>query len=184
REVGAPRSIMNLVEGEALFNDPVSIAMDSVLLTGLFEGGTASAAALLQGYLFSFLGGGLAGFVNGKVTTSLFIWLRGWPTAEVTLTVALAYLTFFVSEHYLGVSGVVATVIAGLVVNSGGRSRMSPTTFEQLSSAWALFGFWANSLIFVFAAMLIPRMMAEITWIEVLLILVLFIVTFLARAVI
>ena len=184
REVGAPRRLMNLVEGEALFNDAASIALYSVLLTVMFQGGTPSAAAVLQGFLISFLGGGLAGFVIGKVTTSLFIWLRGWPTAEVTLTVALAYLTFFISEHYLGVSGVVATVIAGLVVNATGRTRLSPTTFEQLSSAWAQFGFWANSLIFVFAAMLIPRMMAEITWIEVLLILVLFIVTFLARAVI
>ena len=184
REVGAPRRLMNLVEGEALFNDAASIALYSVLLTVLFQGGTPSAAAVLQSFLISFIGGGLAGFVMGKATTSLFIWLRGWPTAEVTLTVALAYLTFFVSEHYLGVSGVVATVIAGLVVSSTGRTRMSPTTFEQLSSAWSQFGFWANSLIFVFAAMLIPRMMAEITWIEVLLILALFIVTLLARAVI
>ncbi|MER1966736.1 cation:proton antiporter [Castellaniella sp. GW247-6E4] len=184
REVGAPRRLMNLVEGEALFNDAASIALYSVLLSVLFQGGTPSVAAVVQSFLISFLGGGLAGFVMGKVTTSLFIWLRGWPAAEVTLTVALAYLTFFVSEHYLGVSGVVATVISGLVVSSTGRTRMSPTTFEQLSSAWSQFGFWANSLIFVFAAMLIPRMMAEITWIEVLLILVLFIVTLFARAVI
>lgn len=184
REVGAPRRLMNLVEGEALFNDAASIALYSVLLTVLFQGGTPSAMAVFQSFIISFLGGGLAGFVIGRITTSLFIWLRGWPTAEVTLTVALAYLTFFVSEHYLGVSGVVATVVAGLVVSATGRTRMSPTTFEQLSSAWAQFGFWANSLIFVFAAMLIPRMMAQITWIEVLLILVLFIVTLAARAVI
>jgi CPA1 family monovalent cation:H+ antiporter len=75
-------------------------------------------------------------------------------------------------------------VIAGLVVGSSGRTRMSPTTFEQLEGAWAQFGFWANSLIFLFAAMLIPRMMAEITWMEVLLILVVFVVTMGARAVI
>src|SRR3546814_11367649 len=93
------------------------------------------------------------------------------------------YLTFYVSEHYLGVSGVVATVIAGLVVGSSGRTRMSPATFEQLSSAWSQFGFWANSLIFVFAAMLIPRMMADITWTQVLLVLLVFAVTLLARAV-
>ena len=120
----------------------------------------------------------------GRAAMELFRWLRGWPTAEVTLTVALAYLTFFVAEHYLGVSGVVATVIAGLVVGSNGRTRMSPTTFEQLEGAWAQFGFWANSLIFLFAAMLIPRMMAEITWMEVLLILVVFIVTLCSRALI
>lgn len=184
REVGAPRRLMNLVEGEALFNDAATIALYSVLLAVLFQGGDPSAAAVLQNFLISFLGGGLVGFVIGRLTTSLFIWLRGWPAAEVTLTVALAYLTFFIAEHYLGVSGVVATVMAGLVVNATGRTRMSPTTFEQLSGTWAQFGFWANSLIFVFAAMLIPRMMAEITWLEVLLILALYIVTMAARALI
>src|SRR5690606_17754978 len=184
REVGAPRRLMNLVEGEALFNDAATIALYSVLLTVLFQGGEPSAMAVLQNFMVSFLGGGVVGLAIGRLTTSLFIWLRGWPAAEVTLTVALAYLTFFIAEYYLGVSGVVATVMAGLVVNATGRTRMSPTTFEQLSGTWAQFGFWANSLIFVFAAMLIPRMMAEITWVEVLLILVLFIVTFLARAVI
>ncbi|MFT0533843.1 cation:proton antiporter [Castellaniella hirudinis] len=184
REVGAPRRLTTLVEGESLFNDAASIALYSVLLGVLFTGGEPSALEVARSFLISFLGGGLAGLAMGRLATALFGWLRGWPAAEVTLTVALAYLTFFVAEHYLGVSGVVATVIAGLVVGSSGRTRMSPTTFEQLEGAWAQFGFWANSLIFLFAAMLIPRMMAEITWMEVFLILVLFVVTLAARAVI
>lgn len=181
REVGAPRRLTTLVEGEALFNDAASIALYSVLLAMLFSGVSPSASQIVRSFLLSFLGGGLAGFAMGRLAMSLFGWLRGWPAAEVTLTVALAYMTFFVAEHYLGVSGVVATVIAGLVVGSSGRTRMSPTTFEQLEGAWAQFGFWANSLIFLFAAMLIPRMMAEITWMEVLLTLVVFVVTLCAR---
>lgn len=183
REVGATRRLTNLVEGESLFNDAASIALYSVLLMVLFGEGELLAGTVLASFLKSFLGGGLAGFLMGRLATALFIWLRGWSTAEITLTVALAYLTFYVSERYLGVSGVVATVIAGLVVGSSGRTRMSPTTFEQLSSAWSQFGFWANSLIFVFAAMLIPRMMADITLGQVGLILLLFVVTLLARAV-
>ncbi|WP_084386657.1 cation:proton antiporter [Castellaniella caeni] len=184
QEVGAPRRLSTLVEGEALFNDAASIALYSVLLSMLFTGDELSVTEVARSFLVSFLGGGLAGYAMGWIATALFRWLRGWPAAEVTLTVAVAYLTFFVAEHYLGVSGVVATVIAGLVVGSTGRTRMSPTTFEQLEGAWSQFGFWANSLIFLFAAMLIPRMMAEITWMEVLLILVVFIVTLIARAVI
>lgn len=183
REVGAPRRLTTLVEGESLFNDAASIALYSVLLGMLFSGTEPSLMEITRNFMISFLGGGLAGLVMGRIATALFRWLRGWPTAEITLTVALAYLAFFIAEHYLGVSGVVSTVIAGLVVGSNGRTRMSPTTFEQLEGAWAQFGFWANSLIFLFAAMLIPRMMAEITWMEVFLILVLFVVTLAARAV-
>ncbi|CAM5483955.1 hypothetical protein ECAE60S_03265 [Eoetvoesiella caeni] len=159
-------------------------ALYSVLLTMLYSGSTeVSVSAIFSSFLFSFMGGGVAGFLMGRLACGLFILLRGWPMAEVTLTVALAYLTFFVSEHYFAVSGVVATVVAGLVVGSSGRTRMSPTTFEQLEHSWAQFGFWANSLIFVFAAMLIPRMMTDATWEEALLVALLFIVTLGARAV-
>lgn len=184
RNVGAPKRLTTLVEGESLFNDAASIALYSVLLTMLYSGSTeVSVSAIFSSFLFSFMGGGVAGFLMGRLACGLFILLRGWPMAEVTLTVALAYLTFFVSEHYFAVSGVVATVVAGLVVGSSGRTRMSPTTFEQLEHSWAQFGFWANSLIFVFAAMLIPRMMTDATWEEALLVALLFIVTLGARAV-
>ncbi|NYT84742.1 cation:proton antiporter [Pollutimonas harenae] len=182
REVGAPKRLTTLVEGESLFNDAASIALYSVLLTVLAGGGTLSSGKIFYSFAFGFIGGGIAGFLMGRLACRLFIWLRGWPTAEITLTIALAYLTFYISDHYLGVSGVVATVIAGLVVGSSGRTRMSPATFEQLSGAWSQFGFWANSLIFVFAAMLIPRMMEDITWTQVGLVLLVFAVTLLARA--
>ena len=45
----------------------------------------------------------MAGFVMGRVACYLFTWLRGWPAAEITLTLTVAYLTFFVREHYLHV---------------------------------------------------------------------------------
>jgi CPA1 family monovalent cation:H+ antiporter len=183
REVGAPKRLTTLVEGEALFNDAASIALYSILLTVLAGGIEISGGAIFYTFITSFIGGGIAGYLMARLASGLFIWLRGWPTAEITLTVALAYLTFYVAEHYVGASGVVATVVAGLVVGSTGRTRMSPTTFELLAGAWSQFGFWANSLIFVFAAMLIPRMMADFTWNQVLLIVLLFAVTLAARAV-
>lgn len=182
REVGAPKRLTTLVEGESLLNDAASIALYTVLLGMLYDGNELSTLPLLYSFLFTFLGGGVAGFIMGRIATWVFVWLRGWPVAEITLTVAVAYLTFYISEHYLNVSGVVATVIAGLVVGSTGRTRMSPATFDLLSASWSQFGFWANSLIFVFAAMLIPRMMAEITWAQVGLILLVYVVTLLARA--
>ncbi|WP_237173223.1 cation:proton antiporter [Paracandidimonas lactea] len=181
RDVGAPKRLTTLVEGESLFNDAASIALYTVLLSVIFSGGPISTGKIFSSFVVSFLGGGLAGLLMGRLASGLFIALRGWPTAEITLTIALAYLAFYISEHYLGVSGVVATVIAGLVVGTTGRTRMSPATFEQLAAAWAQLGFWANSLIFVFAAMLIPRMMADISWTQVLLIVLLFAVTLMAR---
>lgn len=181
REVGAPKRLTTLAEGESLFNDAASIALYSVLLAVLAGEGELSVGAITQDFLVSFLGGGLSGYVMGRVACGLFAWLRGWPVAEITLTLAISYLTYFFSEHYLGVSGVVATVIAGLVVGSAGRTRMSPETFESLASAWQQFGFWANSLIFVFAAMLVPKLMADLDWADALLIVLLYVAALVAR---
>jgi monovalent cation:H+ antiporter, CPA1 family len=110
--------------------------------------------------------------------------LRGWPTAEISLTISVAYLSYFISEHYLHVSGVVATVVAGLVVGSTGRTRMAPTTFTTLSQSWHQFGFWANSLVFLFAAMLIPKVMENATWIHLFYVFLVFAATLLARAIV
>ena len=184
REVGAPKRLTTLVEGESLFNDAASIALYSVLLAVLGGTGTLSVSGVFTDFLVHFIGGGVAGYVMGRGACFLFAWLRGFPTAEITLTLTLAYLSFFISEHYLGVSGVVATVIAGLVVGSTGRTRMSPVTFEHLASSWEQFGFWANSLIFIFAAMLVPKLMAATDLQELLLVVVVFVVTLLARAIV
>lgn len=184
REVGAPKRLTTLVEGESLFNDAASIALYSVLLAVLAGSGELSAGGVFKDFVIHFVGGGIAGYVMGRIACFLFAWLRGFPAAEITLTLTLAYLSFFISEHYLGVSGVVATVIAGLVIGSAGRTRMSPTTFEYLSSAWAQFGFWANSLIFLFAAMLIPRLMATADWRMLVLVLIVFVATLVARAIV
>jgi CPA1 family monovalent cation:H+ antiporter len=184
REVGAPKRLTTLVEGESLLNDAAAIALYSVLLGVLSKDTNWVIGLVVKEFLLLFLGGGLAGFVIGRLACASFAWLRGWPAAEISLTVAVAYLSFFISEHYLHVSGVVATVVAGLVVGSTGRTRMSTTTFETLSHSWHQFGFWANSLIFLFAAMLIPKMIQNISWVHAVQILLVFISTLTARAVV
>jgi len=182
KDVGAPKRLMTLVEGESLLNDAAAIAIYSVML-GLLSGDLVWTGGLvIKSFIYLFIGGGVAGYLIGRLTCMAFSWTRGWKAAEVTLTLSTAYLSYFVSEHFFGVSGVVATVVAGLVVGSTGRTRMSASTFEILESSWSQFGFWANSLIFLFAAMLIPKLMATIDWDDGRLILVIFLGALLARA--
>ncbi|AGF46596.1 CPA1 family monovalent cation:H+ antiporter [Candidatus Kinetoplastibacterium desouzaii TCC079E] len=184
REVGAPKRLTTLVEGESLFNDAASIALYSVLLVVLADNSDLSVNTVVIDFIVLFIGGGLAGYVMGRLACFLFSWLRDFPAAEITLTVTLAYLSFFISEHYLHVSGVVATVIAGLVVGSTGRTRMSSNTSKYLSKFWGQIGFWANSLIFLFSAMLIPRFMGTLNLQMLVLILIVFVVTLLSRAIV
>ena len=184
REIGAPKRLTILVEGESLLNDAAAIALFAMLAGMLLGGQQAAWGGLLVDFLVKFLGGGLVGAAMGMGVCYLFPLLKGFVSAEITLTVALAYLSFFVGEHYFHVSGVVACVIAALVVGSFGRTRMSPRTHEQMEGAWGQLGFWANSLIFLLAAMLVPEILRDTTWAEVGLILALYCAAFLARLVV
>jgi CPA1 family monovalent cation:H+ antiporter len=184
KEIGAPKRLTMLVEGESLLNDAAAIALFSMLAGMLLAGQEAAWGAAAVNFLIKFLGGGLLGGAMGLGVCLIFPFLRGFTTAEITLTVALAYLSFVVGEHYFHVSGVVACVIAGLVVGSLGRTRMSPGTHERMAGAWGQLGFWANSLIFLLAAMLVPAIMERTTWAELLAIVVLYVAALAARVIV
>ena len=184
REIGAPQRLTMLVEGESLLNDAAAIALFAMLSGMVLAGQEAAWGGVAADFLVKFVGGGLVGGLMGLGVCYLFPLLRGFATAEITLTVALAYLSFFVGEHYFHVSGVVACVVAGLVVGSLGRTSMSPKTHEQMEGAWGQLGFWANSLIFLLAAMLVPEIMKRTSWVEVGLIVVLYFAALVARVVV
>jgi CPA1 family monovalent cation:H+ antiporter len=69
---------------------------------------------------------------------------------EVVLTLILAYGSFVVAEHYLHVSGVIATVSAGLFIGNRGADRaMSARTKVSVFATWETAAFLANTFIFV-----------------------------------
>lgn len=163
RDIGAPRRLTLLVQGESLFNDAAAIVL-SALLVGIVKlGGGVDFGHTIGTFLIEFLGGGLAGYLAGRGACFVLLWLKGIRFAEVTLTVALAYLAFVVGDRYLHVSGVVATVTAGLTIGAVGRTRVSPGSWQALVETWEQLGFWANSLIFLVAAMLVPRLLTDLT---------------------
>ncbi|HYG87690.1 MAG TPA: cation:proton antiporter [Azospirillum sp.] len=164
RDLGAPRRLTVLVEGESLLNDAAAIAVFTLLLgmlTRRTDGGAMEAAV---DFLRGFAGGALVGVVCGRVACFLVTPVHNQPMAEITLTVALAYLSYLLADHYLNVSGVVAVVAAALVVGSVGRTRISPDTWQALEHIWKQLGFWANSLIFLLIALVIPHIVDRIAW--------------------
>ncbi|MGH6959328.1 MAG: cation:proton antiporter, partial [Dongiaceae bacterium] len=184
RDLGAPRRLVVLVEGESLFNDAAAIALSSLLLAMLLGIREADAFGTALAFLKGFLGGAIIGYLAARVTCVVVGLLRGQRLAEITLTVALAYLVYVVAERYFHVSGVVAVVVAGLVIGSHGRVSITPSTWDTLVETWEQLGFWASSLIFLFAAMLMPRILLDIEWRDALLLAVLVFATLGARAVV
>ncbi len=161
RELGAPRRLTILVEGESLLNDAAAIALFTVFLTALTTGRDLSLSDALLTFFKSFIGGAAAGYVAARLAVFVLRLLDNLPLAETSITLALAYGVFIVAQRYLDVSGVVAVVVAAIVVASAGRTRLSPATWESMAAVWNQLGFWAAALVFIFASMQVPEFLQD-----------------------
>jgi monovalent cation:H+ antiporter, CPA1 family len=182
RDIGAPRRLIWLVEGEALLNDAAAIALFILLLGFIQAGRQPSAIAALSEFTLLFMGGGVFGYIAGRLLLWCMRYVSGDRLAEATLTLAFAYLSFVAAERLFHVSGVVAVLTAGLSLSALGPSRISPENWSFLSELWEQIAFWARSLIFVLASILVPRLLADVGLRDVLLLSVLIIAAFAARA--
>ncbi|WP_084536523.1 cation:proton antiporter [Azospirillum halopraeferens] len=182
RDLGAPGRLSRLVEGESLLNDAAAIAIFGILLNLLVSGAEPDIGAAVWFFLYAFAGGAAVGVAAARLVLAAMPLMRDLRTAQVTLTVALPYVAYILSDQYLGVSGVVAAVTAGLVMSALGRRRIAPDTWNFLQEMWEQIAFWAGSLVFVLAAILVPRLMVDITLFDLGLLLVLVAATLAARA--
>lgn len=164
RDIGAPRRLSTIVEGESLFNDAAAIALVVVLIAAL--GGDTSGGVAGAGLeLIKQLGGGiLFGVAIGRLTAFVTQAARGFVVAETTLTVMLAYLAFSVAQLVLGVSGIIAVVAAAVTFGARARTRLTPGSWDALKALWGQLDFWATTLIFVFAAMTAPAVLGTLRW--------------------
>jgi monovalent cation:H+ antiporter, CPA1 family len=180
-DVGAPVRLVRLVEGESLLNDATAIALFAVLLSILLAGGEPDIGAGLVKFGSSFIGGGALGVLTGRVLVWLIERVMGDRLAEASLTLGSSYLVFIAAERLLHVSGVVAVLATGATISALGRSRIESANWDFLVELWQQIAFWARSLIFVLASILVPHLLVTVGLSDVLLLLVLIIAAFGAR---
>jgi len=153
--IGAPQQLSILIEGESLFNDATSIVLARILL-GVVTAGAISADTITDGvvdFFALFAGGLLLGILLGLFTAFLIGMLESEPLVEITLITALAYVSFLLAEEVFHVSGVMATMGAGLTMGGWGRTKISPSVRNYLEYFLALLAFFATALIFLMVGM-------------------------------
>ncbi|NIA68514.1 cyclic nucleotide-binding domain-containing protein [Pelagibius litoralis] len=184
RDLGAPARLTRLVEGESLLNDATAIAAFSAFLAVVITGQDLDFWMVSENIVVGLLGGALAGLLAGRAAAWMLEQLRFYRAAQLTIAVALPYAVYVISDHYIGVSGVTAVVISGLVLSAVGRSRFQAETFRFFEETLEQLAFWATSLIFLLAALLAPRLLADVTLLDLLYLLVAVVAALAARAVI
>ena len=173
RNIAAPQRLTRLVEGESLLNDAAAIALFGFFLTFVMLGvPNPTLQDALVGFPTMILGGLGIGWVLGRVCLTVLTWLGRFALAQISLSVALPYITYLVADQVFGVSGVVAVVMAGMTLNYLGPGRLSPTNWTNLRELWDVLAHWAGALIFLLAALLVPRLLGDVRLYDLFLILV------------
>ncbi len=151
KELGAPKRLAVLVEGESLFNDATAIVLFQIILATLAGGvlGAGTIATGLKDFVLVFFGGLAVGALIGYLMVRFIAMVEEEPLVEVALSTVVAYAAFVAADHYLHVSGVMATVGAGVVVGTLGNTRFSKAVRTYLHHFWEYAGFVANSFIFL-----------------------------------
>lgn len=182
RNIAAPQRLTRIVEGESLLNDAAAIALFSFFLTFVMTGvPNPTLRDALVGFPLLVLGGVALGWIAARLCILALSVLGRFPLAQISLSVALPYLTYLVAERYLGVSGVIAVVIAGMTLNYLGPGRLSPTNLSWLREVWDVLAHWAGALIFLLGALLVPRLLGDIQTQDLVLIAVVVVAAAVAR---
>ncbi len=147
KSVGAPRELSVLMEGESLLNDGTAIVVFTLILS-VIGGAPTSAGGLILEFGLTVGGGAVLGIAVGLAVSEVVKRIDD-PMIEITLTTIAAYGSFVAAEHF-HVSGVIATVAAGMLCGNYAATRgMSPSTRIAVESFWDYTAFALNSMVFL-----------------------------------
>ncbi len=147
RDLNVSKRLGVIVEGESLFNDGTAAVAFQLILAGIVTNQFDALSGIRQ-FLIVALGGGLIGFLVGYAASRITAYVDE-PRIEITFTTIVAYGSYLLAEQ-VHVSGVIATVIAGLTVgNLGAQMGMSPRTRVAVWAFWEYLAFVVNSLVFL-----------------------------------
>ncbi len=152
KEVGAPKRLSLLMDGESLFNDATGIVMFGIVLSMIQVGSGVTGATVLQGiwsFILVFFGGILVGGGLGWIMSGLLRIETDEPFVQLAHTTLLAYGSFVIADHLLEVSGVMSTIAAGLITRNSLSGALAGKVKEFLLPYWEFMAFLANSLIFI-----------------------------------
>lgn len=160
--------VASILEGESLINDAASITLFVMISSMLTMQDNNLSLPMFAGRF--------AMILAGSVLLGLFL---GWlfdliisPLNDVVLTTSvslvLAFVSFWIGEHILGWSGVVSTLSSGLTIAYLQRRHSKEEDVAFAFGSWRILGFMADAMLFFLVGMSITMDMFQIHWLAML----------------
>lgn len=154
KELGAPKRLLQMLDAESMLNDGTSIIFSKIILS-ILSVGFAGESLVWSGvnFIYVVFGGIVFGALVATIATYLVKSLKNEMLIEVTITLLVAFTSFVIAEEFLKVSGVVATVSAGIFFGNIGIQKFSPRVKYFVKEFWEYIAFIANSFVFLLVGM-------------------------------
>ena len=163
REIGAPRQLVDMIEGESLINDSSALIAYRVAVAAAIGGSFSLFDASLD-FVVAVLGGVGIGLIVGAAVSAVRRRLDDVPV-EVTISLFTGYAAYLPAEG-LGVSGVLAAVTAGIYMGWLAPEISTAQMRMQGMAVWEFATFLLNAVLFVLIGLQLPSILDAVSGID------------------
>jgi len=154
RKVGLPPKLITLIQGEGLLNDATALTILTVAVTAAQGEGFSTPAAVGE-FVIAAVGGVAAGLAVAYGIRPLRR-LRRDPLTSNAISLAVPFVAYLLGEA-VHVSGVLAVVVAGLVIGHHTPYWTSGASRLQTDAVWRLVDFLLEGIVFLLIGQQLPE---------------------------
>jgi Na+/H+ antiporter len=154
RKAGLPPRLVTLIQGEGLLNDATALTILSVAVAAAVKGDFSAPSALGQ-FVVAAVGGVAVGALVAFTVRLLSRPLSSDPLIANTVSLGVPFAAYLLGEQ-IHVSGVLAVVVAGLIVGHHTPRSASGAGRLQTSAVWRLVDFMLEGFVFLLIGQQLP----------------------------
>ncbi len=160
RNVGLPKAIIDILEGESLVNDASGLLALQFAVALIVSGQVPTVWGGIQQLLYLVVGGIVIGLLLGLLVTWLEQRIDDAPI-EITISLVTPFVAYLAAESVHS-SGVMATVACGLFLGRRGARSLSLSARLEGRAVWRTLTFVLNGILFVLLGLQLPWILASI----------------------
>ena len=165
RSAKVSADLTTIFEGESLFNDATAVVLFSIVI-GLATNSVEAGDSYLAFFSLVAVGGLVFGAIAGLVVSAVVL-LVGSSIASRFILVFSAFASFFVAEHVLHISGILAVMMTAIVSRFTLR-EVETTVAEGTAGTWEWLGIYFNCILFAIMGLVVTLAMFRDQWVAML----------------